>query len=376
MHSRSEKKPELIWWEQASGPSLFLREAAETLRSGKHLCLLNPDPLPWREFFFERLKEAVRESDNALLFEELDGAAEDPGGLLVGHFDTDAYYRPTKTYSEFLSQSKILADRIICVTAETAGSAQRWLDFLKEYRPLSRRSGLMLIEVCDMPLHSAPQHLRTLSYRDFVSEYDTQVFAGLFMPDHQMSIEQKKYLAAITTSLLGIDAPGAAKFVRSFRYDRDNPELFEGMAALSDADRARRVWNAQVQTLFPLIMREFREFIDKWRGKIDDAFTYADKTLHYGLLDSNRERITSTDEIEIATIRYLMRTRRRHSDNGGSGDYILYIPDENARARIELLYDMRNRLAHGKVCSIDDVVSLLTSSDSDGAQPSRSRIPH
>jgi hypothetical protein len=50
------------------------------------------------------------------------------------------------------------------------------------------------------------------------------------------------------------------------------------------------------------------------------------------------------------------------------GDYMLYIPDENARIRVELLYDMRNRLAHGKVCPVEDVVRLLASNNNTGGR--------
>jgi hypothetical protein len=356
-----EKTPELVWWEQVSGPSLFLREAAEVLYDGKHLCLIIPDSLPWREFFFEKLKETVHNFDDTMLFEEIDNAntAEDPGKFLVGHFDLEADYRPTKTYSEFLRQSNALAERIIFVTAESSDSARHWMDFAKGYKPSTRRDGLMLIEARGMPPGNTPKHLSVLSYEDFVTEYDTQIFAGLLIPENKLSIEQKKYLTAIAVSLLGIDALSVANFIQTFRLDADSPELPGD--GLSEVDRYHRVWNAQVQTLFPLIMRECREMADSWRDKIEDAFAYANAAFPQGLLDSYQERITSPDEIvEIGTIHFLMRSRRRDSFSNETGDYMLYIPDESARARIKLLYSMRNKIAHGKVCPIEDVVSLLS----------------
>ena len=358
------RPPGLIWWEYVSGPSRFLRKAAEALCEGKHLCLDVPRSFPWRGSFFERLKDAVREFDNGLLFEEIIDFDGEPGELLVRHFNSESAYRPTKTYSEFFKQSKALDRCVVCVLAETEESVRGWMDFAKEFRPTAYHSGLVLLEAYGKPQGMTAKHIRVLSYDDYITEYDAQIFAELLIPDYtptddSLSIRQKKYITALAVSLFGTDAPGVADFVMGFRFDAELLDLLNSAVQLQDDELRQRVWNAQVQTLFPMIMQEGREFIDDWRGRIEDAFAYADKSLSGGIVDSKGDRISSPDEMEVATICYMMRTRRRRPDGEETGEYLLFIPDETSRARIELLYDMRNRIAHGKVCSPTDVKKLM-----------------
>ena len=202
-------------------------------------------------------------------------------------------------------------------------------------------------------------NVESLIYNDFVTEYDAQAFAGLLITDNKMNTEQKRYLNAMAVSLLGRDTENIAKFVKNFRFDHDNPEHF-AVEIHPYADLPRRVWDAQAQTLFPLIMRECREFIDKWIDRLEDAFIYANKVLPDGLLDTRNQPVETPDEMELAQIYYLMNRKRRESDGNDSENYMLYIPDENARSRLKLLYNMRNVIAHGKVCAVEDVARLLS----------------
>lgn len=358
--SKIVKTPDTVWWNYVSGPSLLVRETVSALCSGKNVCLCMPHLLPWRDTFLQHVADATREVEEGLVFEEVYDLAEKPGRYLVNRFGLDTVYRPTKPYANFLRERRALADRVICVKATTDDAMRRWFEFEKEYKTSSVRDGLVLLETQVALPGSVPKHVQILVYDDFVSEYDTFVFAGLLLPDNKMDIEQKRYLATMAVSLLSTDVEGVVNFVKTFRFDHDDPEQFSA-GIHSHNDLLRRVWNAQVQTLFPLIMRECKEFIDRWREKVDDAFDYASMAFPYGLLDTNRVQIESPDEMELATIRYLMHNKRRDSYNNCTEEYILYIPDESARSRIELLYGMRNRIAHGEVCPVGEVVQLLNS---------------
>ena len=354
------KTPDVVWWNYVFGPSLLVRETAGALCEGKNVCLCLPNSLPWRNAFLEHVADAVREVDESLLFEKMRDTPDNPGKYLVDHFGLGASYRPTKKYADFLRASRAFAGRVLCVTATEDDAVRRWFEFEKDYKPSSVRDGLVLLETPTALPGGVPGHVRVFVYDDFVSEYDTLVFAGLLLPDNRMGVEQKKYLAALAVSLLGTDAENIAEFVKTFRLDRDDPEQSTlGINSPdSPGDLSRRVWGAQVQTLFPLIMREYREFIAEWRANVVDAFEYANSTFPNGLLDTNQDPVESPDSMELATIRYLMRKRRYYGD-GETEDYILYIPDESARVRIELLYETRNLIAHGKVCPFEKVVRLL-----------------
>lgn len=348
---------DIVWWRQVSGPSLFLRQAVDALRSGRHLCLCLPNVLPWRETFFALLTDEL--AAYGLLFERPSDTGREPGESLVSHFGLEASYRYTKTYPQFFSQCGALQDRVVHVATSDPGRAKAWFGFSREYKPSSAHGGLMLLEAQNWTQINPPKHVAVLSYTDFVSEYDVQILTGLMLPNHSLTLDQKRYITAIAVSLTGADPVAAADFVTSYRFDRDDPEAYIGDGPPKEPVY-QRVWNAQVQTIFPIIMRECRRLHTAWYAEIEDAFQYADQNLPDGLLTANGERITSPDEIvEIATLRFLMHGRRQRPGERGAEEYILYIPDEAAREYVELLYRMRNKIAHGQVCPLEDVVQLL-----------------
>ena len=310
--------------------------------------------MPWQDFFFRRVTDAVRERETSILFEHVDSTSEDPGRYLVNHFHLDAAFRPTKKTVDFLRERRVLANRVVCVTVE-ADYAQNWITFIKAYRSSSPQDGLFLLITQAAPPAGTVKNVRFWEYDSFVSDYDALVFAGL-LTDNALSVEQKRYVSTMAVSLLGADARGIANFLGDYRFDIDDPERF---FTYLDTGLSRRVWTAQVQTLFPLIMRECRAFIDIWRARVEDALAYASQAFSEGLLDSNHEPVESPDELELAALLFLMKNRRRDMDGNETEDYILYVPDEDARIRLRLLYNMRNQIAHGKVCPVEDVVRLL-----------------
>ena len=130
--NRITKEPGQIWWENISGPSLFLREAVDAVYCGKHLCLVAPAMFPWRRFFFNCLKAAIREFDKDIMVEDIKGNGGVPGELIVHHFNLETEYRPTKTYPEFLRSSGALHKSILCVYKHGA----YFLTFLNKKNPL------------------------------------------------------------------------------------------------------------------------------------------------------------------------------------------------------------------------------------------------
>jgi hypothetical protein len=362
---KMDKTPEDFWWGNVSGPSMFVRETVRVLSDGHHACLLAPQGLPWRDAFYAQVRDGLREFENELLFEDALATAEDPGLHLIKNFGLEPAYRPTKPSAEFLRDRRVLVGKVIRVKTKGMETTQRWLLFEKGYQPTSIKGGLVLMEtdtraVQTVPPSSWPQYVRLLDYDDFISEYDALVFAGLLLPYDLRETEQKRYLATLAVSLLGLDPVRVAEFVYNFRFGRDDPERWIWSSPQPD-ELPRRVWAAQVQTLFPLIMREGREFIQRWRSQIEDAFDYASRELSYEILDSNQATVNSPEELEIGTLRFMMHRKRLGGEGSvNSSDYLLYIPDEHARDRLELLWAMRNRLAHGKVCSTEEVEQLLT----------------
>ena len=119
-----------------------------------------------------------------------------------------------------------------------------------------------------------------------------------------------------------------------------------------------QIWKAQLQVLFPLLEIERVSFIKRYRKQVQEALgeKYHDfRTGRPQYIYQFGETVSDPDNAELGTI-YRMTKLRRDAD---AYQYLLYIPDEQSRSRIELLHDLRNSLAHGNTCAIDKVIEFI-----------------
>jgi hypothetical protein len=358
----SRKAPDAAWWDYVTGPTRLITEVANLLHTGKSVFL--SAHIPFCGTFFGKVAAAFRVMDNELLFDDVIDTEEDPGTHLLERFNVRVSYRSHDTSAECLKRSGVLKNRLLPVIAD-GGRADSWIEFIRSYKSSTLRDGLFLLKTEDGVSTPSVKQLRVLDYHKFVSEYDTLMFAGLISDKSTLSIGEKRYISALSVSLFGKNAEGIADFIDKYKIDICPLDVLP-QGTFSGDESTYKLWNAQVQELFPLIMREAREFIDTWRIPINDAFKnireerdYPNSLFSQGLLNTYKEPIDSPDELELATIIFLMRNRRRNKNGYETSEYLLYIPDDSARERIKLLYEMRNNIAHGKVCPEGDVVRLL-----------------
>lgn len=119
-----------------------------------------------------------------------------------------------------------------------------------------------------------------------------------------------------------------------------------------------QIWKAQLQVLFPLLEIERVSFVGLYHQQIHEALGecyYDFKTGRSQLIYQFGDVISNPDDAELGTI-YRMTKLKRYAD---TSQYLLYIPDEKSRSRIELLHDLRNALAHGEPCAIDKVAEFI-----------------
>ena len=119
-----------------------------------------------------------------------------------------------------------------------------------------------------------------------------------------------------------------------------------------------QIWKTQLQVLFPLLEIERVSFIERYRKQVQEALgeKYFDfRTGRSQCIYQFGETVSDPDDAELGTI-YRMTKLKRDAD---THQYLLYIPDEQSRSRIELLHDLRNSLAHGNICMIDKVAEFI-----------------
>ncbi|MDR2692914.1 MAG: hypothetical protein LBB74_01715 [Chitinispirillales bacterium] len=358
----NRKTPAAAWWDYVTGPSRLVAEVAALLHAGKSVFL--SAHIPFCDTFFGKVAAAFRAMDNALLFDDVIDTEEDPGTHLLERFNVRVSYRSHDTSAECLKRSGVLKNRLLPVIVGRERT-DSWIEFIRSYKSSTLRDGLFLLKTDDGVSATSVKQLRVPDYHKFVSEYDSLLFAGLISDESALSVGERRYVSALSVSLFGKNAEGIADFIDKYKIDRCPLDVLP-QGAFSGEEWTYKLWNAQVQELFPLIMRETREFIETWRIPIDEAFKsireerdYPNSLFSQGLLNTYKEPITSPDDLELATIIFLMRNKRRNSSGYETPEFLLYIPDESARERIKLLYEMRNSIAHGKICPENDVVRLL-----------------
>jgi hypothetical protein len=99
-------------------------------------------------------------------------------------------------------------------------------------------------------------------------------------------------------------------------------------------------------------------FVEHYHQQIQEALSeryYDFKTGRSQLIYQFGDVISDPDDAELGTI-YRMTKLKRDAD---TSQYLLYIPDEESRSRIELLHDLRNALAHGEPCTISKVAEFI-----------------
>jgi hypothetical protein len=213
-----------------------------------------------------------------------------------------------------------------------------------------------------------------VDYSQFVSRYDVQLLNSFILDDQQQwSNAWRQYISAVTAAVSDTDAEISELLIRSVSYATQT--LIEGLSRVAampeycnrgtddlsehilkfyrtgnTAEINRRIWSAQVQTLFPIIEMERIEIINRYHVSIQQALQ-DEKASQYGKV------ITDPIEVELGTLCYLM-TRRKED-----ALYSLYIPDETSRDRIRFLHECRNKLAHVECCTPQQVAKLLNSAD-------------
>lgn len=108
----------------------------------------------------------------------------------------------------------------------------------------------------------------------------------------------------------------------------------------------KRIWEAQIQVAFPIIELERVQFIRDWEIQIS-------QTLQENQIEQYGRIIQSPIELELGTLNY------NASHRGRDDNYILYIPDEEARNRLRFLHEQRNELAHCNCCTPQNLQILF-----------------
>lgn len=393
-----------LWWDEITGPSQMVRNAAIELRNGRSVLLRVPVDLPWPDQMRVSLERELREDAEELLVDYVncreECAIDQGGGVDVGAFLLDRYavpqvrdgYRRSSRQSiqDYTIQQEVLKNRIIWVTGLTERTARDWLAYCRDYHPKAVDGGLFVIECQENDIEQAHRDSHGLAlfvYMEYASYHDLLLFNNQICAPIRTSLERKQYLAAVATELCGRDAELADTLLQYLsetdiaddpllaleelsqtewctdRFHNVDPEAEHPFSLIAAGDRhelERRVWRAQLQVLFPMVEYEHVEFVRRFfhaiKAGLEEGYTdHLHGRMGPQYITKLDDRVTDPYDVEIGML-YLMSKLRAARDDTL---YLLYLSHEPDRTRLALLRDMRNAVAHLHVCAPEMISEFL-----------------
>ena len=350
-----------IWWEDITGPQYFLSSIISQLSDNKHVLLSNICVAPWKEHLRKQCNAALSGQFRDIDIKMLD--AKDIPSSEIGQHLLEKFcgnrairnaYRPSprKTIGNYLIENKVLLNKIFWVKDISPESLDDWINFLNGCASEKIQDGLFVLEVNESYTDRARTNWSVLDYTSIVREYDHYTFICQLLSQkskNTLSFSENKYVAAVTFGLCGRDIETAVRFLdkepgiilvtETERFIRD--PLFSN---LSETEITNRLWLLQVKELFPLLETERVCLLEKYRDEFTKLWDN-DSKVRFNLQGEAKESI---NEFEIGEMNYYVSAQQ------------VWMPDENDRKKINKLRSIRNKLAHHKLCTQEEVRFMLS----------------
>lgn len=381
-----------IWWTSITGPRNFCSAVVQNLYNKKNVCLIVPDDLPWRDEMRAYIETGMHQLPDMESFcvEFIDVEDECSDIIDIGRYLLERYaspaiatgYREREKVQKYMNDNHVLNDRVLWVKGMNPEQGKKWLRFCRDYNLCYESDGRFVLEARWTNKEHECRGLNVIRYSDSVNLYDLSLFNSIYLNREKRTYSPvwRQYAAVLCSLLCDTDAETSQAIMENCDFTTEEP--IKGMRIIATDDMYRRrgesndahilslvrrdclsdidvqIWKAQLQVLFPLLEIERLSFIMRYCEHIQEALNTKYCDLRTGcskLISQFGEIISSPDEAELGTI-YRMTKLKRNADGS---QYLLYIPDEQSRVRIELLHELRNALAHGDCCSISIVSEFI-----------------
>lgn len=364
------------WWEEIPGPRSLVAGIVDSVAAGQNTILEMPKTVPWRDCLegavLHLLEQQAEVRDLALVGpDELLPEGRTPGNLLLETYasrEIATSYRSGmgKSIAQYIVEQRLFANKIIWVRGVPEEQEQAWIGFCNEYPSHSIGDGIVVVETCQAHRCVDRRVATVIDGSARVTSFDVLLFNSALVAasdTRDMAPESLAYRAALLTRLCGGDVELSA-FVNASKGTESAGGMVQCLGEMSasvtsssgkrtDDDREtestecgtrsdlkRKVWEAQVETLYELIEKERGEIILLIRDDLERCLS-THEIVQYN------EKLTDPFEVECGTLVYLMARGW------------LIIPRETGD-RVRLLRRLRNTIAHGSMCGDEDVEKLLS----------------
>ena len=371
-----------IWWKEITGPKAFINDVAERLLESSVIVKV-PDDLPWRHEMRQEIQSELRDQSDyreitvvQIDAEDVTKSGKDVCTYILDSFalkETTRQYRKKsgKSIPQFIVEKNILSNFVLWVKGFNNESAFEWLDFLLQYNACSPRIGRIVLELRDDIIRPPQNTIEEIDYSTYISEYNLQLFSSILLdriPEY--AEDWKRYISALASHLCVTDAEIAECFIIGCNHTEKDPlEMITAISLDPEYLRRgagqgsshilsfarnyqiskiqRRIWEAQVQVLFPIVESKRVRLIEQIEDELK-VLLRAREIRQFG------EIIENPYDMEWGTLAYSMSLKNLEYEY-----YLVSLTDVD-RAMIQHFREIRNTLAHGDCCSVEQVNEILS----------------
>lgn len=338
-----------IWWEHITGPKHFTDEIMKNIDNELCTVLCVPDNLPWE---YELSDVIIRNNiNNGKWFEIIDDSMEccqDVGNYLLQYAAEEnikssyAYYCHNTPIEKYLKDKKVLCNKVLWIKITSSAAFTKWLTFFRKYKSNNKNEGTFILETTEEINKTTA--IDVLKYSDFVTIYDAHLFSSIIASESSNEQLVHQYITCLADNLCGMNVELIVKFINNTDFYNDDIAVsFRKYSGVTDTELLYKIWKAQIQIAFPLVEVARVNFASKYEELIKDCLP----VMQFG------ELIQNSCEVELGTIIYMLSDK--YEEFGKNRLVISHKDYED----IHFLHDVRNKLAHIKYCSSDEIYKLL-----------------
>lgn len=352
-----------IWWQQVSDAVFMMNRITARLTDEKSIALVLPEHTPWYSFFINQIEKNLHNnnSDNSFcMIDVSDISSENPGKYIAGRYCSGAKlseYWPGESYARFLAKSNdiILNNQYLWIKGLDSENYKNWYNFVNEYIECcdeneKRASFILEYRDDENPVSMKSPLFDTVCWNEVIKPYDYYMFSSLMVSSLSCCDEIKHYIAELIYTISRNDAELCAVLAGYGEKFAENPDIIlhkcisdscrsDGSAFsvpdLNCVDTAVR--ETQIKKVFPVIERFRNRFITENYNQLDYFLP---------IENTNRELISEPYELEIGTLKFI----------SGSKNFAI---SEKQKNELSFIHNARNRLAHNKILSYNEVGEIL-----------------
>ncbi len=299
-----------FWWDHMPTASRILREAQDTLCSGRSVVLRSPGTIPWESLLVERLTAPLGERLGVQKLKELDVSDDtlSPGARLLETFaeeDQKDGYWPSEPEERYMAQHpEISLSRAIVIVRGIRGKAcEAWLKTVTSYLAAAgERHGVFALLMQDTQSRDLRKDMgRYLDLGRDLSEQDTLMVCQAVLTEQNIRGAMANYITELAAALAAYAPEPAAALASEGTALAHDP--LGTAAAILRKDTARQreaVWRAQIRTVYPILEEQRQRYLQKYGHRFPKDLSIPNGYGGY---------ITEPKELEIVHIWFLCQSR-------------------------------------------------------------------